>query len=109
MAYVRCGRDSDVYLFGSKDTLELYLAYNRGSANKVPHPGVGAPKEKYEEWLNDVKPWNHPECGKSYKFTSRQACIDKLVELQKNAVMVPQEAIDRLRQELVEKGDEYRI
>lgn len=109
MAYARMGNGSDVYLFGSKDALELYIANNKGSAGNVPIPKKGAPVEEWDAWVNDVKPFDHPECGKSYKFTSRKACLDKLDELWKSGVVVPQHCIDRLRDELAEEGDEYSV
>lgn len=107
MSYARMSNTSDIYLFGTQDVLELYISDNKGSANNLPVPAKGAPAEEFTAWLNDVKPFDHPEAGAHYQFTSRQACMDKLLDLWKTGVLVPQKAIDRLRAEIQEEGDKY--
>lgn len=107
MSYVRVGKNSDVYLYGGKDALELIVANNAGSAGNVPYPKKGGSAKEFEAWLDDVIPLDHPDAGKSYTFTSRQACIDKLKELGKTGLKVPHGPIERLEQEIKEEGDVY--
>jgi hypothetical protein len=103
------GSISDVYLYGSKSALELLVAGNRGPANTVPQPKPGDGEAAWMAYFNDNIEWNHPEAGKSYRFTRYSECIAKMKELKANDVNVPQRAIDRLEREQAEDGDEYSV
>lgn len=108
MSYARSSEpSSDIYLYGSATELCLHIAYNRGSAGRVPQPKPGSSEQAWQRFFDDVIPFDNPEAGKSYFFTSRSECVRKLEELRVNGVGVPQRALDRLREEIEIEGDLY--
>lgn len=107
MSYCRSGKDSDVYVYGTKTELVLHVAWNRGPKNPPPeHPGTPAEWEAWFSEDNDI-PLDHPAKGTTFETTSRKAMIDRLSEYQITGLMVPQSAIDRLSKEILEEGDHY--
>lgn len=109
MSYVRSGKDSDVYLYGTDFALCLHIAHNRGPTGTVPQPLPGDGAEAWEAFFKDTIPLDHPEAGRHYGFDKYSECITTLEELKAEGLMVPQRVFDRLLREQAKRGDDYGV
>jgi hypothetical protein len=80
---------------GEKDHTKLIETYN-------------AADQKFKEWEKENKPFkiDHPKAGKSFFHCTPGECADNLECLQKEGFVIPQYAIDGLREEQAEVKDD---
>jgi len=90
--------DSNVYVFGSCEFLEIYVQASERLRD--------IPKDTpLDEWFKHYRPFPHKLAGKSYMCKTEQECFDKLLELRKSGILVPERALDRLRKEIADHKD----
>lgn len=86
MSYVRCGKDSDLYMFASGDALECIVAYEVAKRLDVP------PCRTF--WWRDGE------------LEARQEALAHIQYLIKSGVRVPDRPIERLLREIQEIRDD---
>ena len=89
MSYCRCsGDDSNVYVLGTGGGWEIYV-----QAGEMIGRGDILDEENW-------RIFPHKEAGKYYMCKTRQECLDELLRLRDDGIMVPDRALDRLRTEI---------
>jgi hypothetical protein len=106
MSYCRSnGKDSDTYVIGTRDFLECF---GIGWREKV--------QPEHEIFMADswttrddkiVKTGGQHEAVASFTTNSRQEMIDHLLKHREAGHLVPDYAIERLREEIELEGDKY--
>ena len=94
MSYCRSSDDSNVYVFGNGQGWEIHVQASE-QIDKTARfdPGTDA---YWDNW----QPFPHKEAGKYYMCQTRQECLDQLLRLLDDGIMVPDRALDRLRTEI---------
>ena len=93
MSYCRIGEDSNVYVFGNGETIEVYVQTNQQI------PGHDFDPSTLESFFAGYEPFPHERAGEYFDCKVTEECLGVLLMLKNEGLKVPVRAMRRLRKE----------
>lgn len=109
MSYCRFGKDSDVYVIGTRDHLECFGAGNLLETQIPVHERIMCPDWKMLPSGKMVQLSTQHETADIFCTKSRQIMVNHLRTHREAGHIVPDYAISMLQAEIARSGDNYNI